>query len=143
MLDQDRYISDSGPKLLRMIRQTIDLICDIDHQNLFPLLDSTLTSPRMLSFLRSAALEKDVFAEHLQLQKTSARRKGSTCVYLEKVLQRLGYPEDNIGKYFKKENCVESLWEADGDQISSRLVYQNRLPISRLLPTSSPFHSVA
>ena len=106
MLDQDRYISDSGPKLLRMIRQTIDLICDIDRQDLFALLDSTLTSPKMLSFLRSAALETDVFAEHLQLQKTSARRNGSTCIYLEKVLQRLGYPEDNIGKYLKKENDV-------------------------------------
>ena len=83
-----------------MIRRVVNLICDNGQDDLLPLLDSALTSPRLSSFLRCAALEEDMFAERFQLLQTSASSKKATGVYLEKVLQKLVDPEDSYGMYY-------------------------------------------
>ena len=51
----------------------------------------------MLSFLRSAALEENVFAEQFQLQQSACLTK-SKRTSLEKVLQRLIDPEGSRGR---------------------------------------------
>lgn len=81
-----------------MIRRAIEFASSDDCRDLLPLLDSLLTSSKMLSFLRSAALEEHVFEEYFRLQQLTCLNK-NVRLRLEKLLGELVDPEGSNGKF--------------------------------------------
>ena len=95
-----------------MIKHAIEFASHDEYPDLFPLLNSVLKSPKILSFLRIAALEERNFAEVFRLRKSDSPNK-HVRTYLENILEGFIGPGKSNGRCSLHKELKGRCYDAD------------------------------